>query len=140
MHDHAARCRPAVIIERSDFVIATARVPAEKFIRPGLTEKFLAGEPINLLHVAIDFGPQWNGFSRCEKNLFARGRNDSRTVPDSSGKLASSFRQKRRRKFPRYACLLKQREKFARPEFVNFTAQFARAVVDRNAQTGCFVD
>src|SRR5437016_4842395 len=120
MHDHAARTGAAVIIERGNFVITGVRIPAKKLIWSGLANEFLAGKPINFLHVAVHFRAQRNRFSRRQDDFFTRRRNDSRTVSGSPGQFASSFWQKRRRSFSRNAGLLEESQEFARPKFINF--------------------
>ena len=49
------RTGPAVIVQRGDFVIASARAPLENLIRCGFANELLAGEPKNLAHVGIGF-------------------------------------------------------------------------------------
>ena len=81
-----------MIVQRGDFVVANARVPAEKFIRSGLADEFLSGEPINLLHVAVDFSAEGNCLRRSEQNLFARRRRNARGVSGPPCNFAASFR------------------------------------------------
>ena len=50
------RTGPAVIVQRSDFVIAGDCGPLENLIRGGFPDELLAGEPKNLTHVGIGFG------------------------------------------------------------------------------------
>ena len=49
------RTRPAVIVQRGDFVIAGGCGPLENLIRCGLPNELLAGELKNFSHVRIGF-------------------------------------------------------------------------------------
>ncbi len=55
-HNDAMRTGSAVIVQRSDFIIAGGCGPLENLIRCGFANELLAGEPKNLTHVGIGFG------------------------------------------------------------------------------------
>src|SRR3982751_6262494 len=93
--DYAARTGAAVVVQSGNLVIAGGGVPAQKLVRSGLADEFLAREPINCPHIAIDFGSQRNCLCQCDNNFFVSRRNNSRATTGPTRQFAAAVGQER---------------------------------------------